>query len=182
MFFFIQIEWVIQFKRKLIKNGHWQFLVDWKRKLSFIDFNLTWFDCDDDDDDKWPPKMQILSIPHVSRQKPFKQTTIFVYAERDQVQVNPLFEPKQNNVSPKINNCIDTLTCSRVCLTGAFVIHSRTYTQIHVQMEKQSKKLLLFFVTLHTLFVYFCITSDTKKKRNLISYENNNNSKKKSKL
>lgn len=61
-----------------------------------------------------------------------------------------MFEPKQNNVSPKTNICIDTLTFF-VYKTGAFVIHR--YTLTRTQNGKTIKKLLLFlFVTLHTLF------------------------------
>lgn len=76
-----------------------------------------------------------------------------------------MFEPKQNNVSPKTNICIDTLTFF-VYKTGAFVSYSHTDTHWHVRkMEKQSKNYCYFFVLRFTLYSadkhYFSITSDT---------------------
>lgn len=55
--------------------------------------------------------------------------------QTDQVQVNPMFEPKQNNVSPKINICRHPLP-----ETGGLV-HT-----VRQKMEKQSKNYCYFLL------------------------------------
>lgn len=56
-----------------------------------------------------------------------------------------MFEPKQNNVSPKINICIDTLTFFTV---QNRCIHTQTDTR-GGKMEKQSKIIVIFCYASH---------------------------------